>query len=67
MKYIRIEDDGDTFAPKIKDWLVTIKYEESKKQEQLMLLCKRIVKKYFHSNKQGISIDEIENKIRLYY
>ena len=67
VKYIRIEDDGDTFEPKIKDWLVTIKYEESKKQEQLMLLCKRIVKKYFHSNKQGISLEEIEKKIRLYY
>lgn len=67
VNYIRIEDDGDTFEPKCQDWLISVKYDDSKKQEQLMLVCKFIVNNKLHCNKDGISIKEIEKKIRLYY
>lgn len=67
VNYIRIEDDGEAEEPKINDWIISYKYNANNKSKQLEQICKLIVKEYLHEKEQEISIEDIEEKIRLFY
>lgn len=68
VNYIRIEDDGESYEPKLKDWLISYKYNSDDRDSQLYKICRLIKNKVLHNMAlKEPSIKDIKKQIDLYY